>query len=257
MERLGRPIDDLADHYEVIVVGSGYGGAIAACRLSRAGRSVALFERGREMHPGEYPSTMVEALGHLQTSGPGLGPENQNGDKRSLYWFHTDGQINVFSGCGLGGTSLVNAGVSLQPDPQVFEDPRWPAGLRADERQGLARGYDAARAMLDPTCYPATFPRLAKIDALRVAAGGGPVELTPINVTFQAGPNSVGVEQQACVGCGDCVTGCNHGAKNTVLMNYLPDAVAHQRPDLHGDGRPLDRAFWRRRAVDRPCPAAR
>ncbi len=228
MERLGRPIDDLADHYEVIVVGSGYGGAIAACRLSRAGRSVALFERGRELHPGEYPSTMVEALGHLQTSGPGLGPDNQKGDKRSLYWFHTDGQINVFSGCGLGGTSLVNAGVALQPDPHVFEDPRWPAGLRADERQGLAQGYDAARAMLDPTSYPVTFPRLAKIDALRVAAGERAVELTPINVTFEAGPNSVGVEQQACVGCGDCVTGCNHGAKNTVLMNYLPDAVAHQ-----------------------------
>jgi cholesterol oxidase len=228
MERLGRPIDDLADHYEVIVVGSGYGGAIAACRLSRAGRSVALFERGREMHPGEYPSTMVEALGHIQTTGPDLGPENQKGDKRNLYWFHTDGQINVFSGCGLGGTSLVNASVSLQPDPHVFEDPRWPAGLRADEQQGLAQGYDAARAMLDPRCYPDTFPHLAKIDALRVAAGQRPVELTPINVTFRTGPNRVGVEQQACVGCGDCVTGCNHGAKNTVLMNYLPDAAAHQ-----------------------------
>ena len=53
------------------------------------------------------------------------------------------------------------------------------------------------------------------------------VELPPINVTFVDGPNAVGVEQRACNQCGDCVTGCNHRAKNTVVENYLPDAVAH------------------------------
>src|SRR5271165_3412967 len=68
MERLSRPIDDLAEHYDVIVVGSGYGGSIAACRLSRAGRTVALFERGRELHPGEYPTSAEAALPHVQVS---------------------------------------------------------------------------------------------------------------------------------------------------------------------------------------------
>ena len=227
MDRLAGPLNELAEHYDVIVVGSGYGGSIAACRLSRAGRSVALFERGREMLPGEYPSTMAEALCHLQTSGPGLGPVRQMGDKRNLYWFHTGGAMNVFSGCGLGGTSLVNANVSLRPDVQVFADVRWPAPLRDDVDGALADGYAAAISMLEPTTYPENLPRLPKIDALRVAAGGKPVNLTPVNVTFCAGNNRSGVYRQACVGCGGCVTGCNFAAKNTVLMNYLPDAHAH------------------------------
>jgi cholesterol oxidase len=81
--------------------------------------------------------------------------------------------------------------------------------------------------MLQPTTYPSTFPRLPKIDALNVAAGGQGIALTPINVTFRSGVNGSGIYQAACVGCGDCVTGCNFAAKNTVLMNYLPDARAH------------------------------
>ena len=81
--------------------------------------------------------------------------------------------------------------------------------------------------MLTPATYPASFPPLAKMDALRLAANGASWYPTPINVTFRAGPNAAGVHQEACIGCGDCVTGCNHSAKNTLLMNYLPDAVAH------------------------------
>ncbi len=227
MDRLSKDVAELASQYEIVVVGSGYGGAIAACRLSRAGRSVALLERGREMHPGEYPSRIAEAASHIQVTGPGLDPSEQMGDRRNLYWFHSGASMNVFSGCGLGGTSLVNAGVSLRPDPRVFVDERWPAGLRGDVETSLADGYRAAERMLVPRHYPAASPHLAKIDALRVAAGGSPIKPTPINVTFDAGPNVVGIDQPACVGCGDCVTGCNFGAKNTVLMNYLPDAAAN------------------------------
>jgi cholesterol oxidase len=247
MERLSSHLDELEAHYEVVVVGSGYGGAIAACRLSRAGRNVALLERGRELHPGEYPTTLAEAAGQVQTTGSGV--DGQVGDRRNLYWFHTDGGMKVLSGCGLGGTSLVNASVSLAPIPAVFEDPRWPTALRSDVSGRLAEGYAAARAMLTPADYPATFPHLAKVDALRLAAGPYPITPTPINVTFRSGPNPVGVHQQACVGCGDCVTGCNYGAKNTVLMNYLPDA-RHQGAriftelDVRTIGRAPDGRRW-------------
>jgi cholesterol oxidase len=230
MERLARPLSDLSDHYHVVVVGSGYGGSIAACRLSRAGRKVALLERGREMHPGEYPATVREAGHHVQTTGPAFGSERQIGDPRNLYRFHADGEMNVFSGCGLGGTSLINANVSLRPEARVF-DERWPSELRQDGHGTMAgeldAGFAAAEAMLRPMPYPDTFPPLAKVAALRMAAGASGITPTPINVTFREGPNVAGVHQQACTGCGDCVTGCNVGAKNTLLMNYLPDAVAH------------------------------
>jgi len=222
MDRLSRPLADLKAHYEVIVIGSGYGGSIAASRLSRAGRKVAVLERGREIHPGDYPSTLEEAGRNMQASTS----EGDTGDPRDLYWFHVGADINVFSGCGLGGTSLVNANVSLRPDPRIFEDRRWPLALQAD-RPGLEAGFARAEAMLTPTTYPASFPPLAKMDALRLAANGACWYPTPINVTFLAGPNAAGVHQEACIGCGDCVTGCNHSAKNTLLMNYLPDAVAH------------------------------
>ncbi|MDR3650300.1 MAG: GMC family oxidoreductase N-terminal domain-containing protein [Acidimicrobiales bacterium] len=222
MERLSRPLSELREHYDVIVVGSGYGGSIAASRLSRAGRNVALFERGREIHPGEYPATTEEARRNLQASTP----EGDTGDPRDLYWFHMGADMNVFSGCGLGGTSLVNANVSLRPDPRIFDDRRWPRSLR-DDKTGLEDGFARAEAMLTPNAYPASFPPLAKMDALRVAADGAPWYPTPVNVTFRAGPNAAGVHQEACTGCGDCVTGCNTGAKNTLLMNYLPDAVSH------------------------------
>jgi cholesterol oxidase len=224
MITLSSSLDQLQEHYDAIVVGSGYGGSIAACRLSRAGRKVALLERGREIHPGHFPSALDAAKSQVQTSSH-LGAD---GDPRGLYWFHVGGDMSVFSGCGLGGTSLVNANVALRPDPRVLEHERWPKTLR-DDPEGLEAGYARAEHMLTPKCYPASYPPLAKMDVLRRAADSVslPWSPTPINVTFTAGPNAAGVHQDACTGCGDCVTGCNVGAKNTLLMNYLPDAHAH------------------------------
>ncbi len=74
MDRLLGPLTDLREHYDVIVVGSGYGGSIAACRLSRAGRRVALLERGRELHPGEYPATIEEARRQSRRAPPKATP---------------------------------------------------------------------------------------------------------------------------------------------------------------------------------------
>jgi cholesterol oxidase len=225
MERLSRPLAAMHEHYDVVVIGSGYGGAIAASRLARAGRSVCILERGRELHPGQYPETAREATGHIQahTPGRGVGPAD------ALFDFHLGPDIAVLVGCGLGGTSLINANVALEADPRIFDDERWPAALRGGRDELLQRGYADARRMLGSNPYPDTAPPLAKLAALDASAAGlgRKAERPPINVTFHDGPNAAGVEQHACTGCGNCVTGCNDGAKNTVLMNYLPDAHRH------------------------------
>jgi cholesterol oxidase len=225
MSRLASPIHEMKDHYDVLVVGSGYGGAITASRLARAGQRVCILERGKEFQPGEYPDTEVKALRETQWDMPHC----HNGPATGLYDFHLNEHISVFVGCGLGGTSLVNANVSLRAEPRVFEDPRWPQAVRDDLDTLLADGYRRAEEMLKPTPYPDNFPRLRKMEALRESASFMKEKyvVPPINVTFEDGINHVGVEQKACVLCGDCVSGCNHRAKNTVLMNYLPDAKNH------------------------------
>ncbi|MGB6165025.1 MAG: alpha/beta fold hydrolase [Pseudonocardiaceae bacterium] len=223
--RLASPVEDLQDHYEVIVVGSGYGGAITASRLARAGRQVCLLERGKELQPGEYPDTDAEVLTEMQFDFP----DRHVGSRTALYDFRVNEDLNVFMGCGLGGTSLVNANVSLRADQRVFADPRWPEALRADLGTLVEDGYRRAEEMLKPTLLPEGVAGLRKLQALAdsSAALPGRFNRAPINVTFTDHVNHVGVEQKACTLCGDCVSGCNYAAKNTVLMNYLPDARNH------------------------------
>lgn len=226
--RLSRAITEMRGRYDVVVVGSGYGGAIAASRLSRAGRRVCLLERGREWLPGAFPRSIEEAVPELQLHTEGKVVGRHDG----LYEIVVGPDIDVFKGCGLGGTSLVNANVSVRPDERVFADARWPTTLR--RRPGepmdplLAEGYALAAEMLGATPYPGAAP--LKLTALERAAEslGSESYRLPINVTFEdARPNRFGVEQPGCPGCGDCVTGCNYGSKNTTAMNYLPDAVRH------------------------------
>jgi len=225
MARLSSPIENLKKHYTVVVIGSGYGGGITASRLARAGQQVCVLERGKEFQPGEYPNSEVNALGEIQVDLPG----KRVGSRTGLYDFHVNQDINVFVGCGLGGTSLVNANVSLQAEPRVFADQRWPQELRDDVDTLLAEGYRRAEEMLKPASYPENFPPLPKLQALEKSSKylNEKFYRPPINVTFQDGVNHVGVEQKACNLCGDCVSGCNNKAKNTVLMNYLPDAKNH------------------------------
>ncbi|MGA7341368.1 MAG: GMC oxidoreductase, partial [Terracidiphilus sp.] len=138
--------------------------------------------------------------------------------------------MNVIVGCGLGGTSLINANISLVPEPRVFEDSAWPEAVRNDARNGALDPYFRyAQIMLGANPFPGQSPETPKMKAFtRAARGlGFPVTRPHINVTFQAGKNAAGIQQEACVGCGDCVSGCNYNAKNTVLMNYLPDARRH------------------------------
>lgn len=226
MQRLAKPITEIKDTYDGVVVGSGYGGAIAASRLARMNiGSVALLERGGELHPGEYPDTAAKCVEQFQISAPGL----HKGGGTELFDLHVGKGINVLTGCGLGGTSLINANVALKADHRVLDDPVWPSALKDGD---LDEGYRRAEAMLCPTPYPddgVNWPHLNKLEAMKRAAPalGAAAVTPPINVNFTAGTNRAGVDQPACNLCGDCCSGCNTGAKNTTLMNYLPDAAAH------------------------------
>ncbi len=250
MSRLSSPIEQLKSHYTVVVIGSGYGGGITASRMARAMApdnqpiTVCVLERGKEFQPadfdqnhklvkpGEYPDTQAEAVREVQIDLPNL----HTGSRTGLYDLRVNEDLNVFLGCGLGGTSLVNANVALKADPRVFKLPEWPKEYQANPAV-LDKGYELARDMLKPSPYPdetrpAQFPPLHKLDALKKSAGYLKESFyrPPINVNFEELPgnvNHVGVDQHPCVGCGDCMSGCNYRAKNTVLMNYLPDAKNH------------------------------
>lgn len=222
MQRIASGIDSLKDHYEVVVVGSGYGGGVAAARLARQGCEVCVLERGREIMPGEYPDTPAKFLKEVQTDTP-LG---HFGSSAALFDVRYNPEINAVVGCGLGGTSLINAGICVEPDERVLRDERWPQALHTEQWE---KYFARAEQMLTPTCYPESYPRAAKYTALRNAASRLNLKVEPVKiaVSFQDGMNVAGVAQRACTGCGDCVAGCNYYAKNTVLMNYLPDAVRH------------------------------
>ncbi|HYJ53900.1 MAG TPA: alpha/beta fold hydrolase [Allosphingosinicella sp.] len=224
MKRLSKPLSAIDARYDAIVVGSGYGGGIAASRLARMGYRVALLERGEELHPGEYPDTAAKGLEHAQIDAPGV----RKGKGNELYDLRVNPEMNVLIGCGLGGTSLINANVALKADKRVFDDPLWPRSLADAD---LEEGYARATAMLKPRPYPGPsggWPGLNKVRAMEKAADafGVPLSMPPLNVSFEAGHNPAGVWQPACNLCGDCCSGCNTGAKSTTLMNYLPDAEA-------------------------------
>ncbi|PRQ06720.1 GMC oxidoreductase [Enhygromyxa salina] len=230
MARLASKLSELQSEYTVVVVGSGYGGGIAASRLARAGQQVCVLERGREYSPGEFPDTELEAAQASQVTNHQL-PNGHLGSKLALFDWHVEPEFNVLTGCGLGGTSLINANVALEADPKVFELPAWPPELRSGTGQHdrLRRGYARAREMLSPTPYPDDWPTLPKLEAHAHAAKqmGERLVRVPISVSFKAHKNPFGVDQAKCTLCGDCVTGCNHRAKNTVATTYLPDAWNH------------------------------
>lgn len=229
---LSKNIELIESQYDAIVIGSGYGGGVTASRLSRSGLKVCLLERGKEFEPGEFPDAAPEALREMQ----GTMVDGHVGSYTGLYDFRYFRDMTVFQGCGLGGTSLVNANVSLRLDPRIFEDTAaWPSGLLGD-MDTLNACYEIAERMLQPETLPARHEGLKKFQAHKRSAQDviaqpefrhGKFEKTPINVTFDDGVNAAGVPQKGCNLCGDCVSGCNHTSKNTTYMNYLPDAVKH------------------------------
>jgi len=219
---LSSPRGEIKRAYDVVVVGSGYGGGVAASRLSRAGQSVCVIERGKEFPTGSFPSRLPELRRELQLNGGKM----RSGSRTGLFDFRLGADIHVLVGCGLGGGSLINAGVALEPDARVFADPAWPAEVAADGL--LELGFKRAASMLRPARYT-NVSELTKYRALEAASAafGVPPVAAPVVVSFEEIVNPAGVMQPACTLCGDCCSGCNVGAKNTVAMTYLPDARAH------------------------------
>ena len=203
--------------YDVVVIGSGYGGAITACRIAQAKLkpkpSICILERGMEWIPGMFPDEPEDITQHSLT------PLNPLG----LYEYRLFKDIDVIQGSGLGGTSLVNANVAIIPEPAVFEQDPWPRGITGNM---LAPYYERAAKALDVGQHPRGMD-LLKVRALKKRADLSPnakFDLLRIAVNFKIDgidPES-GVERHPCIDCGDCVTGCNVRAKNTLYMNYLP-----------------------------------
>src|SRR5262245_53284085 len=220
--RLAQSIDRLDGHYDVIVVGSGYGGGVAASRLARAGKRVAVLERGREFVTGEFPSRFPELRQELQVSGRRM----RTGSPGGRDDVRVGEDMHVLVGCGLGGGSLINAGVALRPDPRVFQDAVWPEEIARDSLldEGYARALGWVRPARDPLAAGRT--KLKALARSGVALGKEPVA-APVVVSFEDTVNAAGIAQPACRHCGDCCGGCNVGAKNTVAVTYLPDAVRH------------------------------
>lgn len=206
----------------MIIVGSGYGGGVSASRLARAGLRVAVLERGREVVTGEFPSRFPEMRQEMRVTGKSMAV----GSEQGLFDVRLGEDMHVLVGCGLGGGSLINAGVALRPDPRVFQDPVWPGQIAEDGL--LDKGFQLARQWLAPASDPQAFEH-TKAQALAKAAAA--VDSQPVApevmVSFDDTVSAGGIAQPACTRCGDCCGGCNVGAKNTVAMTYLPDAVRH------------------------------
>ena len=216
---------ELVDRYDVVVVGSGYGGAVAAARLAQQGVNVAVLERGKEYHPGDFPSQLGPFWEQTQIRTPVN--ERPIGPPDGLFHLQIGNGISALVGCALGGTSQINAGVVARPIDYIFcNQSSWPEKFRSCRNTYFER----VEKMLDAKPIPKDV-KLPKVQALKKIAdllGAGVTFSNPkIAVTFESGPNFAEVHQNACLHCGECVAGCNYGAKNTLTMNYLPCAKAH------------------------------
>lgn len=229
--RISRPVELLRNSYDCVVIGSGYGGGVAASRMARAGQSVCLLERGKERWPGEYPSGFIDAFKNLHVSGefaPGFlkGSLVEGGDPTGLYHLICGKGQNAFVGNGLGGTSLLNANVYLETDAKTMKMPCWPKELR--KPNALREYYDRAADVLEPEEYPHDWPTLPKLTMLEKQAHalgwGDKFRRVPQTTRFKGGPNSTGVEMYPSALTGMDSTGVNDGSKSSTLVNYLADA---------------------------------
>ncbi len=205
--------DPKAFDADVVIIGSGYGAGVALHSLAGLqldGRPLRLLmlERGDPMLPGAFPDRLSTVPTHVRT----------HTRPARLFDVHRGDGLNVLVASGLGGGSLINAGVMLPPKPAVFQSQAWPKALR--EAPPTEADFKAMAAQLGAQPAPVVPGRQAALRQLDPAH----YSAVPITVA-QAEDATLGVSP--CVRCGDCFTGCNVGAKRSVDVQLL--AQARQR----------------------------
>lgn len=218
--------------FDVLVVGSGYGASISAARVASRMNSASrlgILERGREWVPGTFPDRLPEVLDESRVSLLGQ-KKGTVSNPAGLFNVQQFDEITILSGSGLGGSSLINANVAIRPDREVFLQNVWPSALR--DREFLEPYYTLAEYELGVTQEPwdHTPKMIAQRKAWeRLVESGASFEAANLTLTRTASGglpvlNRQGQLQRPCIDCGDCLTGCNVGAKNTLMFNYLPIA---------------------------------
>jgi len=210
-----------ARHVDVLVIGSGFGGAVAALRLTEKGYSVAVLEAGRRFADDEFARTSWNLTKFFWAPALGL---------HGIQRIHLLDDVMILAGAGVGGGSLVYANTLYRPASDAFfRDRQW--GHIADWKAELDPYYDQASRMLGVTTNPTITP--ADEVMQKVAADLGVADTfhsTPVGVYFGEGAGidapdpyfgGVGPARTGCRECGECMTGCRHNAKNTLVKNYL------------------------------------
>ncbi|QMU79271.1 GMC family oxidoreductase [Streptacidiphilus sp. PB12-B1b] len=222
--------------YDVVVVGSGFGGSVSALRLTEKGYKVAVLEAGRRFTPQTLPKNSWDTRNYLWA--PALG-------MYGIQRFHVLKNVMVLGGAGVGGGSLNYANTLYVPPKAFFQDPQWKD--ITDWSQELAPFYDQAARMLGVRTNPTVTPSDVHLrDAADKLGYGDTFHLAPVGVFFGDGGDAEGRDapgrgpkadpgaetddpyfggegprRRACTECGECMTGCRHGAKNTLTENYL------------------------------------
>lgn len=199
--------------YDVVVIGSGFGGAINACRLAQAGRSVCILERGKRWGKKDFPRTTGQVARSFW-----------NYKDFGLLDYDVFEKMDVIRASGVGGGSLVYFNVHIRTPKEIFDNPRWPAGVK---REILDPFYDKARDMLEarPLTPPAGYVMPPRTEAFMAAARNAGRKPELMEICVYTGPeraNRQGIVQEGCVYCGNCMLGCHVHAKNTLDLNYIP-----------------------------------
>jgi cholesterol oxidase len=213
------------EHYDVLVVGSGFGGSVTALRLTEKGYKVGVLEAGRRFTDDEFAKTSWRVRKFLYAPRLGL---------YGIQRIHLLPDAVVLCGAGVGGGSLVYANTLYVPPSEFFQDTHW-SGI-TDWEAELAPFYDQATRMLGVTQVPHRSPLDDVFAQVADEMGvGDTFKLTPVGVYFGEGAGKtdpdpyfggVGPARTGCQECGSCMTGCRHNAKNTLPKNYLGLAEA-------------------------------